>query len=48
MKMDSNELKWARRAGLKHSYDIIGAGMLWKPKEAQILTNFINQTVNIR
>jgi len=23
----------------KHSYDILGAGMLWKPKEAQILTN---------
>jgi hypothetical protein len=23
-----------------HSYDILGAGMLWKPKEARILTNF--------
>jgi hypothetical protein len=23
-----------------HSYDIFGAGMLWKPKEARILTNF--------
>jgi hypothetical protein len=21
-----------------HSYDILGAGMLWKPKEARILT----------
>jgi len=32
---------------LFHSYDILGAGMLWKPKEAQILTNFIDQPVNI-
>jgi hypothetical protein len=32
---------------LNHSYDILGAGMLWKPKEARILTNFINQLVNI-
>jgi hypothetical protein len=31
-----------------HSYDILGAGMLWKPKEARILTNFIDQPVNIR
>jgi hypothetical protein len=31
-----------------HSYEILGAGMLWKPKEAQILTNFIDQPVNIR
>jgi hypothetical protein len=23
-----------------HSYDILGARMLWKPKEARILTNF--------
>jgi hypothetical protein len=30
-----------------HSYDILGAGMLWKPKEARILTNFIDQPVNI-
>jgi hypothetical protein len=30
-----------------HSYDILSAGMLWKPKEA-ILTNFIDQPVNIR
>jgi hypothetical protein len=28
-------------------YDILGAGMLWKPKEARILTNFIDQPVNI-
>jgi hypothetical protein len=28
-----------------HSYDILGARMLWKPKEARILTNFINQPV---
>jgi hypothetical protein len=33
---------------LEHSYDILGAGMLWKPKEARILKNFINQRVNIR
>jgi hypothetical protein len=32
---------------VKHSYDILGAGMLWKPKEARILTNFIDQPVNI-
>jgi hypothetical protein len=31
-----------------HSYEILGAGMLWKPKEAQILTNFIDQPVNIQ
>jgi hypothetical protein len=31
-----------------HSYDILGARMLWKPKEARILTNFIDQPVNIR
>jgi hypothetical protein len=30
-----------------HSYDILGAGMLWKPEEARILKNFINQRVNI-
>jgi hypothetical protein len=23
-----------------HSYDILGARMLWKPKEARILNNF--------
>ncbi len=28
---------------IKHSYDILGAKMLWKPKEARILTNFIDQ-----
>jgi hypothetical protein len=26
---------------LFHSYDILGARMLWKPKEARILKNFI-------
>jgi hypothetical protein len=25
-----------------HSYDILGARMLWKPKEARILKNFKN------
>jgi hypothetical protein len=30
-----------------HSYDILGVGMLWKPKEARILMNFIDQLVNI-
>ncbi len=34
--------------GIRHSYDILGAGMLWKPEEARILKNFINQRVNIR
>jgi hypothetical protein len=28
-----------------HSYDILSARMLWKPKEARILTNFIDQPV---
>jgi len=28
-----------------HSYDILGARMLWKPKEAIILKNFIDQPV---
>jgi len=26
--------------GKKHSYDILGARMLWTPKEARILKNF--------
>ncbi len=26
--------------GQYHSYDILGARMLWKPKEARILKNF--------
>jgi hypothetical protein len=29
----------------KHSYDILGVRMLWKPKEARILMNFKNQPV---
>jgi hypothetical protein len=44
-------LKWTRRMAINavnHSYEILGAGMLWKPKEARILTNFIDQPVNIR
>ncbi len=28
-----------------HSDDILGVRMLWKPKEARILTNFIDQLV---
>ncbi len=28
-----------------HSYDILGARMLWKPKEARILKKFIDQPV---
>jgi hypothetical protein len=28
-----------------HSDDILGAIMLWKPKEARILKNFIDQPV---
>jgi hypothetical protein len=35
------------QAPTNHSYEILGAGMLWKPKEARILTNFIDQPVNI-
>ncbi len=30
---------------IHHSDDILGARMLWKPKEARILKNFINQRV---
>jgi hypothetical protein len=30
---------------LDHSDDILGAKMLWKPKEARILKNFIDQPV---
>jgi hypothetical protein len=29
----------------RHSDDILGARMLWKPKEAKILKNFIDQPV---
>jgi len=29
----------------QHSYVILGARMLWKPKEARILKNFIDQPV---
>jgi len=28
-----------------HSYDILGARMLWKPKEVRILKTFIDQPV---
>ncbi len=28
-------------SAFRHSYDILGARMLWKPKEARILKNFI-------
>jgi len=34
-----------KRVHLGHSYDILGARMLWKPKEARILKNFIDQPV---
>jgi hypothetical protein len=30
---------------IDHSDDILGARMLWKPKEARILKNFIDQPV---
>ncbi len=42
---DLRQQPWVAHA--IHSYDILGAGMLWKPKEARILTNFIDQPVNI-
>jgi hypothetical protein len=44
----SNNLFKAYCLYSNHSYEILGAGMLWKPKEARILTNFIDQPVNIR
>jgi hypothetical protein len=31
--------------GCDHSDDILGARMLWKPKEARILKKFIDQPV---
>jgi len=34
-----------QRQETTHSYDILGARMLWKPKEAKNLTNFIDQLV---
>jgi hypothetical protein len=40
------QFQWSQPIGLKislyhwkHSYDILGARMLWKPKEARILKN---------
>jgi len=53
---NENLLDWDKRmciiieiaqglAYLHHSYDILGARMLWKPKEARILKNFIDQLV---
>jgi len=44
-------MKWKCKAlkvtmvDVKHSYDILGARMLRKPKETRILTNFIDQPV---
>jgi hypothetical protein len=43
----TNKLFWPNLRK-NYSYDILGAGMLWKPEEARILKNFINQRVNIR
>ncbi len=43
-----NFISALQKVDIQHSYDILGAGMLWKPKEARILTNFIDQPVNIR
>jgi hypothetical protein len=33
------KLPFTLKKYLKHSYDILGARMLWKPKEARILKN---------
>jgi len=44
---DWESFKFHFTTAMKHSYDILGVGMLWKPKEARILMNFINQPVNI-
>ncbi len=40
-----NKIGWYLATSGFHSYDILGARMLWKPKEARILTNFIDQPV---
>ncbi len=37
--------KLTRHINFLHSDDILGARMLWKPKEARILKNFIDQPV---
>jgi hypothetical protein len=47
-KIKSKSFKGGGNRGRSHSYDILGAGMLWKLEEARILKNFINQWVNIR
>jgi hypothetical protein len=36
---------WQQTLKYYHSYDILGARMLWKPKEAIISTKFIDQPV---
>jgi hypothetical protein len=36
-----------RRDEIAFGYDILSAGMLWKPKEARIFKKFIDQPVNI-
>jgi hypothetical protein len=38
-------LAWTPFCSSFHSDDILGARMLWKPKEARILKNFIDQPV---
>jgi len=38
-------MKFSVQTCADHSYDILGARMLWKPKEARILKNFIDQPV---
>jgi hypothetical protein len=37
---------WTYKDLKGHSDDILGARMLWKPKEARILKNFIDQPVS--
>ncbi len=41
-KLSPTLLKKTQSIG-KHSDDILGVRMLWKPKEARILKNFIDQ-----
>jgi hypothetical protein len=40
-------INFSRSEPKLHSYDISGARMLWKPKEARIFTNFIDQPDNL-
>jgi hypothetical protein len=45
MEEQKGHYPWPLTVLQNHSDDILGARMLWKPKEARILKNFIDQQV---